>query len=703
MPRSTEKDLRAWRCISAAAVAAALMLTIRRWVFDTVEIHAVYYATIQAKQGSLVWPFLLTAVSLVLALVAAKRVEQFGAKAAPGWLLWLLLVLPYNFFNLAATLAVVAWTLTRCLDLKFPRGPLPRRTAHLVVALLTVMTAGWSFFLQNHAFRSLFLAYQDWGEYAECYLKLVGGQIPLRAWVVQAGHFNPLPNLVMSTLFRFWRAPEAVFFVSAAILGSIPALLYRLAREYRLPRDSAVLPSFAAALSPVLINQNLSLFYGFHPVLFQGPLVIGFFIFERRKNRLGMGAMIALSLLVQETAAVLWFGYALYLLSCKRFRFGAALAASSVAYFVLVSKVVMPLAIGTADNPQLFHYAQLGNSLGEVVLSPFARPRAFWGAMLRKQNLWFAAAMLLPCGALALRSPRRLLIVLPLFIGVVMQNSDEVKNPAMQYGFEITVVLLCAAVAAAGTMLEKRTEADKRALRAGLRTVAALSLLCALGWSRLPAGKYSAKPILRLPDATKIIDLLRGYSSSRNGRVLTTKRLRLYHMFDRQVAPLDSEWKIGDTVILDLSDAMEPVDHIRRRLLEDERAVPCFPPDQRPSRFVVWKIGERPRPPWDFLCRTEEADFRRVGLALQQNDPAFEARLTRAPDGQLLVLVRLKTKVEYDVLIRLKLAQGEKEVVHTFCCGNIYPAWYATPGDTFIIPIPGEAPTALQLAIERRK
>ena len=169
MPGSAEKTLRAWRLISAAAVAAALMLTIRRWVFDTIEIHAVYYVALPAKTASFVWPFLLTAISLVLALAAADRVERFSAAAAPGWLLWPLLALPYDFFNLAAALAVIAWCLSRCLVPKYPYAPLPRRTAWLFVALLTAAAAGWSAFLQNGAFRRMFLAYPDWGEYAECY------------------------------------------------------------------------------------------------------------------------------------------------------------------------------------------------------------------------------------------------------------------------------------------------------------------------------------------------------------------------------------------------------------------------------------------------------------------------------------------------------------------------------------------------------
>ena len=67
------------------------------------------------------------------------------------------------------------------------------------------------------------------------------------------------------------------------------------------------------------------------------------------------------------------------------------------------------------------------------------------------------------------------------------------------------------------------------------------------------------------------------------------------------------------------------------------------------------------------------------------------------------MLLRLKSKIDCDVWIHLKLLQDGKEAYHTVCFGTIYPMWYATPGDTFIIPISGPMPTTLQMAVTRRK
>ena len=90
-----------------------------------------------------------------------------------------------------------------------------------------------------------------------------------------------------------------------------------------------------------------------------------------------------------------------------------------------------------------------------------------------------------------------------------------------------------------------------------------------------------------------------------------------------------------------------------------------------------------------------------MGLELQQDDPAFEARVIAAPDGRAWVAVRLKTEVDYDIVFELKLIRNGETAYHTVCFGNICPAWYAKPGDTFLIPLEG-TPQALQLAITRR-
>ena len=103
-----------------------------------------------------------------------------------------------------------------------------------------------------------------------------------------------------------------------------------------------------------------------------------------------------LTLLVQETVTVLWFGYALLLIAQKRWKSGLILAAGMVLLFLLFSKFVIPAAAETTAYTQMFHYHQLGDSIGEVLLSPFLRPRVFWSTLFALNNFDFLLCLTLP-------------------------------------------------------------------------------------------------------------------------------------------------------------------------------------------------------------------------------------------------------------------------------------------------------------------
>ena len=721
-----------WFATGLGALTAAAM-TLRRWGFDTAALDGVYYTVYPARTPSPVWPFIALAAVAAAVLTAGMRgCSEWSRKLLPAWLFLPLLFLPAGFLNLAAVLAVTAWCMMRCfgaLQCGIPRKTgcfallqgtqrqvgsfggavvkvrLPQlspRLAALLAALASLAAAAWSFYLQSRAYGSLFLAYQDWGEYTECYLRLISGKLPLRAYLVQAGHFNFLPNVLMTAALRLWRAPETVFLISALLSGSLPFLVYLLGRACRLPRSAALSYAVAAVFNPVFLNQSLSLFYGFHPVLFQGPLILLFFICERWRCRAGMAAAILLSMLVQETAAVLWAGYALYLFSSGKCVRGIVWGAFCTAVFLLVSNAVIPFASNAAGNPQLFHYARLGSTLWEVALSPILRPRAVLAALMQYRNLCFAAALLLPAGIPALRSPKRLLVALPLLAGVLLQDSPDVKNPVMQYGFEISVIVLAASIAAAGELLHRRDEQGKQAFRAGIRTISAMTILCALCWGRLPVGLYNARPIFDRPEAAKLIGALRRFTEGK-GRVLATKRLRLYFMFDRETAAPDGAMVPGDTAILDLDDILDPAEPFRRRLLSDPRAMPVFSTNFHGRQFAVWKIAPpgTPRPRLPFLLRRTPEEFAAWGKPLLQEDPAFEARIAPAQNGGVLLL-RVNKKVAYDVIIDLEmLRDGKLSRIKSRFGSGVYPAWQARPGDICAVAIPGAFSETVRLRLLR--
>lgn len=682
--------------LGGAAEIAGLALTVRRWLFNTAavdpinwRIHAV------GPPVGILW-FMIAAALAVIAVGACGKPDRFGYKLLPALLLSPLLLLPPQIPALLLTLAVCSWCAYRASDCRCRHAAvMSRRHCQWIVAILALAVGAWSFLVQKRAFDTMFLAYQDWGEYTECYLKLAFGAEPLKAFLARAGHFNPLPNLMMSALLYLFTAPETVFAASAVLIASLPVLAWKLAEESRLPKGCALGFAVIAAFNPIFINQSLSLFYGFHPVLFQGPLILLFLLMERRKCRWGMIAAIAASLCVQETAAVLWFGYGIYLMTRKKYLAGIMLAALCLSFFMLTSYAIMPWVFGSSDNPQTFHYAQLGSTPVEIILSPLLRPKAFFGTLLQKQNLFFIAALALPfCGLVAKRAP---IIGAPLLLGVLLQGSPLIKNPAMQYGFELSVLLLGCAVTDLG---EARSHIRYRTLPGAVF----MTLLCALLYAKVPCGKYSTAALFRMPKAAETIAYLRRFSTG-DTRVLSTRRLRLYHMFDRATAPLDGEWRVNDTIVLGLDDEMEEVNGVRRRLLKNPQAMPLTSTNFCGSTFTVWKIAPPgvPRPPLPFMMRTTPQSFAALGGMLASADDHFSLRIRQTGDRQLQLSVRLERRVDYDVNVELIFLRNGKSVHHRLPFGDgILPAWAAAPGETYVVDIKDADPDRLSVELTPR-
>lgn len=684
--------------LGGATAIAGIALTIRRWIFNTVAVDPIHWQIRPAAPPVGISWFLLAAAVAVIAVAVCGKADKLGRKLLPALLFVPLLLLPPEMPVLLATLAVCSWCAYRALNGRCRCVlTLPRDWHTWAVAALALAAGAWSFVIQKRAFDTMFLAYQDWGEYTECYLKLAFGAESLKAFLARAGHFNLLPNLLMSAALYLVTVPETVFAASALLLASLPLLTWKLAREYRLPDGCALGFAAIAAFDPIFINQSLSLFYGFHPVLFQGPLILLFLLMERRKCRWGMIAAVIASLCVQETAAVLWFGYGIYLLTRKKYSAGLLLAAGCPLFFLLISHAVMPWVFEAVGNPQTFHYAQLGGSPMEIMLSPLLRPRAFFGTLCQMQNLYFLTALLLPLGGALSRRP--LIIGAPMLLGVLLQESPLIKNPAMQYGFELSVLLVgCAVTDFRGA---------KRDIRRGaaLRSAVFMTLLCAFFYARIPYGKYPAAVLFRMPKANATIGYLRKFSTG-DTRVLTTKRLRLYHMFDRATAPLDGEWRVNDTIVLDLDDAMEDVGEARRRLLETPQAMPITSTNFYGSTFTVWKIAPPgvPRAPLPFMMRTTPQEFAALGgRPLDSSDANFSLRLRQTAGRGTRLMIRLDRKIAYDVDVELRFESGGQPIHRRHPFGEgIRPAWAADPGETYVLDIKEAEPDRLSVVLAPR-
>lgn len=706
----------------AAAIGGVAAQALWDLVFAVVAVDPVHYAVFSRE----IAPPLPAAVlgMLLVPLAAALRfgderpyAEKLAAFNRAAWPVLLLLPalvwFPRTYWTMLLTLlagSVAVFRAAPAVDWRSGplRGRLSPRTGWLLILLLFAAGTAWGFYMQLRAFNTLFLLYQDWGEYASGYLKLAFGDgVRVIDFLVNAGHWNPLANLTMSAAIRIYPDEKTIFLINSLLIASAAPLVYLLARRYRLPVGAALLTGALALVNPVFSNQHLALFYGFHPIYFFIPVLFGFFIFERRGSRAGMIAMFVVSLFIQETVLVFWAGYAVYLALCRRrYVRGAALFVFAAGAFYLLSSVVMPMAYDYTHYSQMFHYAHLGNSVPEVALAPVLRPAAFWGTLFSESNFLFAFALLLPFFPAALLRPKLLVAVLPLFAGVGLQSSRSLQTVALQYGTEITVVCFAAAIAGLAAY-RKPPGALLNMLRFGLPATSPRRLFAALLGTMLFAtlgcyfcfgksavfGKYSFASIARLPDcAAAVAEVKQAIPAGREVR--TQLRLRGHFVFDYPTGKIEPDGDRAHTVVLNLNDNFEGnLADVHRRLVTDPRYTPVSFTNAGRDHLVVFDFdpaGTRPAEPPLFIRAMTAEEFRAAGAPVESTDPRFEVAVRLdAQERMLQCFLRPVQPIDRDADVGVALRRGDAAFHRVVPFGfGIYPAYQMRPGEVFILTVP---------------
>jgi uncharacterized membrane protein len=156
------------------------------------------------------------------------------------------------------------------------------------------------------------------------------------------------------------------------------------------------------------------------------------FFYERRFFPAVLLTMAAVSM--QEHVAIYFFGYGFFMMfSRKRAFAGFLLALFSLAYFFAVTKYIMPKADCGSINTVRLLYGHLGSSMGDVALSPFTRPGAFFGSLFSYGNLHLMICLFLPVMFVPFLRPYLLAGLLPAMIFNFIRTVPESKSIAMQY------------------------------------------------------------------------------------------------------------------------------------------------------------------------------------------------------------------------------------------------------------------------------
>ncbi len=623
----------------------------------------------------------------------------------------LLLIL---FSGIACCRAITAWSAELLVKHRF------RKVQHYIPCTVTVLfflAVIWGYFLQRRAYDCMFLYYSDWCEYAENYLQIAfGGDRSLLRLLATGGHWNPFPTVLMVLLLRIFPSPDLIFIINSIVIYSSIPLGYALARAQKLPVYLSLFWGVMAFLCPVIANQPLSLFYGFHPINFMIPTVLGFFICRAQNRYTGMIALFLLSLLIQETTTVFWAGYALYLLLKRRYILGIFLFGVSCLLFLLLVSVVIPRLFSFGGYTQMFHYGNLGTSPCEVALSPFLRPAVFWETVFQWQNFAFVTGLLVPVWLVVVIRPRLAVVALPLLAGICLQGSPELKNLVMQYGLEITTLLYATAIINSGAVyhgismpLLKLINCGIPATRhriAGATGVTGATFVCGIMLFVL-FGQYPWQRVRNLPSGTKVLQHLFSRIPDGCQRIVATQRLRAHALFERPSSSLETELRPGDVVMLDLHDpsnAVYALERIRAEL-SMRNSQPIASANWFGSQLVCFSVdpfAQVSSPP-PYLRVIGEDEFKTMGQSLPCAVDDFELRLHRTKNDTGVLLVRLHQKIDYDVDLDVHFQQGENERhIHLVFAYGLFPAYSQPAGQVFLLPLSGKFPERIAVEIIRR-
>jgi uncharacterized membrane protein len=313
----------------------------------------------------------------------------------------------------------------------FPR----KYIAPLILVIVFLACSIYGYCLQRNALLGMEFIWGDWGFTLGPLLNILEGKwfySDYCGYNIFQVHFSPGILLLGPTVW-FFNSPDVFFFTGAAILFSSGLVLYLLARQLKMSQTESLIVAFVAFLTPGITNMNLSIFYGFHEVYPILPLVFLSFLFYEKKNYPIAIAMFLLSMTFKETVPILWLGFGAVFMLKKKFKLAIFLIVFSLVYYLFVHELVYPWLRDGQEYWNLFRYKHLGNNMGEIALSPFVRPAAFWSSILRPGCLLFIWLLLLPFIIVIPRNPLLSGACGIVLMFICLQASNELQNIMMQY------------------------------------------------------------------------------------------------------------------------------------------------------------------------------------------------------------------------------------------------------------------------------
>jgi uncharacterized membrane protein len=238
----------------------------------------------------------------------------------------------------------------------------------------------------------------------------------------------------LAPLYALHPDPQTLLAIQAALAGAAALPLFLWGRAH-LGEPAAAVVAVCYLLYPGLHGANL---YDFHyPTIAPFFLWLTLWALDTRRDLVAAAGVLCCLLLREDVAASLAVLGLYFLLSGRRPRAGALVAATSTTYFLVIKFLVMPAA--QPDPSFLYAWAGLlpagERSFSGVLKTVVGNPVYTAGTLLTLPKLIYVLQLLVPLAFLPLRRPIGLLFLLP---GLFFTLLSTGYPPFVQISFQYT-------------------------------------------------------------------------------------------------------------------------------------------------------------------------------------------------------------------------------------------------------------------------
>src|SRR3989304_7355868 len=225
-------------------------------------------------------------------------------------------------------------------------------------------------------------------------------------------HFVPLIYILALPLYVFKNYPVYLIVLQTFLLTASIIPIYLFARDTFHDKKIGYLFSSAFLFFPTLHYINL---YDFEFLRISIPLLLFSFYFLHKKKYTVYYIFFILSILVREEVALTTFFLGVYIIFItKEKKHGIITSVTSILYFLLITKIVMPYFAGNSNSIHYHvasgNFSHLGNSPSQILAYIISHPLTIISTLLNKIKIANFLMYVLPLCFASFFSPSILFI-----------------------------------------------------------------------------------------------------------------------------------------------------------------------------------------------------------------------------------------------------------------------------------------------------